>query len=86
MARVIDTVFTYNEKEYHLYVTNPWGGGGNNYNVFVNDYLQGQIICRDDPNNRWGIHINSSILTSDDIGAILDELNFRHGFGQYWLL
>lgn len=54
-------------------VTNPNGGSGN-YQVFINDYYQGDVLFKD---NEWIGHLNrKSELTTKEIqiiGRIIKE-------------
>lgn len=65
----IETTANFGGEQKAVKISQPHGGG--DYQVLINNYLQGTIVKHGD---NWIGHLNArSVLTSDDI-AILGEM------------
>lgn len=77
MKNIIDkTIPLADCKEHHIVVAEPLGTAGG-FHIYIDNYFCGQIVKSPEG---WAMHLNSSsklavLLTSDDIGAIMDVVN-----------
>ena len=56
----------------HVLVHCPFGGGGNSFNVNINNYYKGKIVKY---NVGWISWVETPMLMQDDIDAIMDEIH-----------
>lgn len=74
MFTLIDIRYIENDKELHVVVSSPTGGGSS-YQVLINDYYRGSVVYT---SQGWISYLNTAELYSADIEVIMETIKDHH--------